>query len=212
MPISGTSTSRSSACRPSLDQSALLVIDVQNDFASHDGWFGQRGADLSFTTAMLPRLQGLIDYMRSRATPVIFTCNWHREATDSPALIAHLERHGSSPMDRPARADTWGAAFCGVKPTADEEVVRKFRYDAFLGTNLDYLLRARGVETVFCAGTTTNVCVESTARSAFMRNYHVVLVEDCCAAYDFAEHQASVRNIECYFGVVLTSDQLRASG
>jgi ureidoacrylate peracid hydrolase len=212
MSISSSSKSRSSACHLSLDQSALLVIDVQNDFVAPDGWFGQRGADTSSTMAILPRLQGLIDFMRSRDTPVIFTCNWHREATDSPALIAHLKRHGNSPMDRPARADTWGAAFCGVMPTADEEVVRKFRYDAFLGTNLDYLLRARGIETVFCAGTTTNVCVESTARSAFMRNYHVVLVEDCCAAHDFAEHQASVRNIERYFGIVITSEQLRANG
>jgi ureidoacrylate peracid hydrolase len=211
MSIPGTSNSRSSESYPILDRSALLVIDVQNDFASPDGWFGQRGADLTFATAMLPRLQGLIDYMRARGIPVIFTCNWHREATDSPALIAHLERHGGSQADRPARADTWGADFCGVKPAANEDVVRKFRYDAFLGTNLDYLLRARGVETVFCTGTTTNVCVESTARSAFMRNYHVVLVEDCCAAYDLAEHLAAVRNIERFFGLVMTSQQVGAS-
>jgi ureidoacrylate peracid hydrolase len=189
---------------------ALLVIDVQNDYLSPEGWFGRTGVDVSSGAAMLPRLLGLIDTARSAGVAVIYTRNWHRPETDSAAWLDKLARSGQSADDRPGRAGTWGAEFYCVAPAPGEEVVSKFRYDAFLGTNLDYLLRVRGVTAMVCAGTTTNVCVESTARSGHLRDYHVVLVEDCCSAPDPGEHAAAIRNVERYFGRVVQAADVAA--
>ena len=87
-----------------------------------------------------------------------------------------------------------------------DETVDKFRYDAFLGTNLDFLLRARGIRTVVCTGTATNVCVKSTARAAHMRDYHLVLIGDCCASTNQDLHDATLRNVERSFGIVTSAE------
>jgi ureidoacrylate peracid hydrolase len=188
---------------------ALLVIDVQNDYAHHDGWFGSRGYDLTQVDATLPRIVTLIDGARASGVPVLYTRNWHRPETDSPAMVAHLERGGMTQQSRPALAESWGAQLIdAIEPRAGEEIVNKFRYDAFLGTNLEYLLRARSIDTVVCAGVTTNVCVESTARAAYMRDFHVFLVDDGCAAYDRATHDAGVRNIGRSFGQIAHVDDV----
>jgi nicotinamidase-related amidase len=188
----------------SLDRetTALLVVDVQNDYVDPDGALGKAGVDMAANVAMIPRLEDLLAAAREHHIFVVFTRNWHRPATDSQAWRERVER--SMPLDeRPGRADTWGADFYRVSPREGEEVVSKFRYDAFLGTNLEYLLRARSISTVIVGGVTTNVCVESTARSAHMRDFHVLLVEDCCSSDDQSLHEATLTNIRRYFGDVV---------
>jgi len=187
---------------------ALLVIDVQNDYANPDGWLGRRGADIGTAVAMLPRLIELIGVAREAGVKVVYTRNWHRSETDAAAWVDKLLRTGQSVTDRPGIADTWGAELFRVAPAPGEEIVSKFRYDGFLGTNLEYLLHVAGIRTVVCTGTTTNVCVESTARSAHHRDFHVVVVEDCCAAPDVGEHEAALNNIRRYFGQVVRMDEL----
>jgi nicotinamidase-related amidase len=187
---------------------ALLVIDVQNDYANPDGFLGSRGADLSRAVEMIPRLQSVVSAARSAGVLVVFTRNWHRPATDSPAWIERLEANGLSQDNRPGRADTWGAEFCGVLPADGDEIVSKARYDAFLGTNLEYLLRARGIRTVVCTGTATSVCVESTARSAHLRDFHLVVIGDCCAGSREDLHTATLAGIERSFGSVVSAKQV----
>jgi len=84
-------------------------------------------------------------------------------------------------------------------------IVTKHRFSAFAGTDLDLILRSKGIETILCTGLATNVCVETTARDGVNRNYNVILLEDCCAAFDPGEHQAALNNINKYFGVVTSS-------
>lgn len=103
-----------------------------------------------------------------------------------------------------------GAQFYEIVPAPGEEIVSKFRYDAFLGTNLEYLLRARGIQSVICIGTTTEVCVESTARAAVMRDFHLVVVEDCCAAPELEAHRASLKVLGRNFGEITTADTVEA--
>jgi ureidoacrylate peracid hydrolase len=95
-----------------------------------------------------------------------------------------------------------------VAPAPDEGVVVKHRYSAFVGSRLPVVLRALGRPTLVLAGVTTNVCVESTARDAFMRDHEVVLVEDCAGAFTRAEHEAAVHNVRAYFGRVLDAATL----
>ncbi len=86
----------------------------------------------------------------------------------------------------------------------------KHRYSGFLCTDLEMILRARERRSVLVTGVATNVCVESTARDAYMRDYHLVLVDDCCGAVTKAEHEATLHTIRTYFGRVLDSQAAAA--
>jgi ureidoacrylate peracid hydrolase len=181
---------------------ALLVVDMQNDYIHSDGSVARLGLDVQPVQDMTPRLLRLVDSARAAGAPVIYTRNWHSPATDSEPWLERNTRRSTEPGTRGGMANSWGADWYGVCPSEAELVISKFRYDAFLGTNLEYVLRARGIRSVVCCGTATNVCVESTARAAHMRDYYLVLAEDCCAATDAAAHQATLQNIERHFGVL----------
>ena len=103
---------------------------------------------------------------------------------------------------------SWGAEFYRVEPEAGEPVVIKHRYSAFVDTDLELILRSRGIKTLVLCGVASNVCVESTARDGYMRDYYIVLVDDCSAAYDPAKHAATLSNIAHHFGVVVTADEV----
>ena len=86
----------------------------------------------------------------------------------------------------------------------------KHRYGAFESTDLDLVLRSQGIRTLIMTGVATNVCVETTARQAFLRDYYVVFTSDCTATYDQADHEATLRNIDAYFGEVVAAAQVQA--
>ena len=89
-------------------------------------------------------------------------------------------------------------------------IVTKHRYGAFEGTDLDLVLRSRGIRTVIMTGVATNVCVETTARQAFLKDYYVVFTSDCSAPFSQAAHDATLYNIDQFFGEVVTSEQIMA--
>ena len=91
------------------------------------------------------------------------------------------------------------------------KICTKHRYSAFVGTDLELILKSQGVEYILVTGVATNVCVESTARDGYHRDYNVILIEDCCGAYDQQEHAATLNNISKFFGTVTTSKTLIAS-
>jgi ureidoacrylate peracid hydrolase len=187
----------------------LLIIDMQNDYIHPEGFLGKAGADTSSVVAMVPTLCDLLETARAAGVYVIHTRNWHRPATDSAAWLDKLARSGQDQENRPGKAGSWGADWYQVVPLPSEEVISKFRYDAFLGTNLDFLLRARGIKTVVICGTATNVCVESTARDAHMRDFHVVMVEDAVASANVAAHEGTLENIATNFGEVTSTARIK---
>jgi ureidoacrylate peracid hydrolase len=187
--------------------SALLVIDVQNDYVHPDGALSKAGLDTSACRAVVPAIQRLLSAARGSGVFVVHTRNWHRDATDSGPWRDRILRT-STPETRPGRADTWGAAFYEIAPRDGEEIVSKARYDAFLGTNLEMILRAREIRTVICGGVTTNVCVESTARSAHLHDFNLVVVSDCCGSPEPELHAATLENVRRHFGTVVESRDL----
>lgn len=188
---------------------ALLVIDVQNDFCSPKGASGERGEGLSMVEAMVPRLLRFIDQARSAGLPIVYIRTTHSEWTDAPSWIY---RKSEQKALTTCREGSWGAEFYqGIKPLPAERVVIKHRYSAFIRTDLDTVLRARGIESVLVTGVSTNVCVETTARDAYMYDYYVTLVEDCSAAYDRALHEGTCQNIRRNFGLVATSEEIAAT-
>src|SRR5262249_44056150 len=93
----------------------------------------------------------------------------------------------------------------------DEIEVVKHRYSPFVNAPLDSVLRAQKIESLLLTGVTTNVCVESTARDAFMREYRVIVVSDCVATYDLTANEASLQNIRKHFGSVLSSQEIESA-
>ncbi len=185
---------------------ALLVVDVQNDFCHEQGAFGRLGHDLGLIQASVRALAGFIEEARRAGVPVIFIKTHHGDWTSSQAWLTRGPRRGGE-LCVPG---TWGAEFYGVAPAPDEPVVVKHRYSGFLGTDLEVILRARERRSVLATGVATNVCVESTARDAYMRDYHLVMVEDCCGAVTKAEHEATLHTMRGYFGRVLDSHAIAA--
>jgi ureidoacrylate peracid hydrolase len=186
--------------------SALLVVDVQNDFVSPKGSAAQRGEDVSASVAMVPRLIRLIDEARRVGLTVVYIKTTHGEWTDTPSWIY---RKSQQKVLNTCREGTWGAEFYeGISPLPTERVVIKHRYSAFINTDLNTVLKAKGIESVLTTGVATNVCVETTTRDAYMFDYYVTMVGDCSAAYDPKLHESTLENMRRHFGLVATSDEI----
>lgn len=185
-------------------KTAILVVDVQNDFCEPAGAAGKGGKDTNAAMAMIPRLARFLDAARGHGTNVIFIQTIHEPATDSDAWVGRR----ANPDAKNCLKGTWGAEFTGIAPLPEEPVVIKHRYSAFLNTRLDSVLRTLKVENILCLGVATNVCVESTARHGFMLDYHTVFVADCSAGYDQAAHDMTLRTHTQNFGRVATSNEI----
>ena len=195
--------------------SALILVDVLNDFCAEGGAMHREGRDLSLVHAMMPRLERLL--AEARAARV--HCVWIRCAYNTPpnhylseVWLEHCERRraGAYVKFKVCEPGEWNGDFFRLRPLPDEVTVTKHRYGAFESTNLDLILRSKGIRSVIMTGVATNVCVETTARQAFMRDYYVVFASDCCATYSQAQHDATLVNIDLFFGEVVTSDQVMA--
>jgi ureidoacrylate peracid hydrolase len=188
------------------DRCAVVVVDVQNDYCHDEGRFGRAGVNLETIRRAVGSIVRFVDIARSARVPVVWVKTEHDAWTNSPTWLSRDVRTG----EEICATGSWGAEFFEVRPRPDECVVVKHRYSAFVGSRLPVVLRALGRPALLFAGITTNVCVESTARDAFMRDYQVVLVEDCAAARTKAEHDAAVHNVRTYFGRVLDSAAVAA--
>ena len=194
---------------------ALVVIDVQNDFCAPGGMVHQEGADLSGVQAMIPRLKRLIDAAREAGIFVVFVRNLYSTAenwylSDVWLDQASRRRNGEafSKWDGCAPGSWQADFFDPIRPLPSEPIVSKHRYNAFHQTDLDLLLRNHGIRTVITSGISTNICVETTARDAFIRDYYVVFPSDGTAAYTEIAHSGTLRTIGSHFGEVVTIQQI----
>jgi nicotinamidase-related amidase len=192
---------------------ALVVIDVQNDFALPQGACGRVGDDISPVAPMVERLNGLIEAAREASALIVFVRTIYDEPVLSPSLSEQYVRRGYP--NSICLSGTPGAAFYGgIGPrenAANEVLVTKHRYSAFWGSSIDLVLRTNGVRTLILTGIATEVCVESTARDAFFRDYQVVVPSDCVGCYSPARQDASLVVIARSFGVVTTASEIKDS-
>lgn len=175
---------------PMLDpaRTALVVVDVQVDFAAPFGLLGRVGADLSEVAPAMARIDTLIAAARARGVAIAFMRVVTRPETDSVALKTLMARKGMPGGEAICRADDGGADYYGVTPEPGDIEVEKLLFDSFHGTDFDEQLRARGIETLVMTGFSTDCCVDQTARAAFHRGYHVFIVSDATGAYDDGLH------------------------
>ncbi|CAN5226093.1 cysteine hydrolase [soil metagenome] len=178
-------------------RTAVLVIDMQVDFAAPDGALAAH-VDMTVVAPALEAAGQLVAAARQAGVPVVFIGLVTTEAGDSTAWNERLRRRGGNPdIDAQlCRAGTRGASFYGPQPLPGEAVIHKTRYSGFFKTGLEHALDRLGVDTLVVAGLTTECCIDNTVQDAFHRDYHVFIATDACAAYELDIHEVSLKVME----------------
>ncbi|MEM5516359.1 cysteine hydrolase [Henriciella sp. AS95] len=193
-------------------RTAVIVIDIQVDFASAEGVLGKAGVDMSITEPAVAAASQLVEDAREAGVPVIFVGLQTDAATDSPVWGEWRRRkNGVDEGGGICRSGTPGADFFGPKPEPGETVVPKLRYSGFFGTSLDAILRARQIDTLVVCGLTTECCVDCTVRDAFHLDYFVYVPTDACAAYDEQIHIGALNSLELNCATLVTTADLRSA-
>lgn len=199
---------------------ALLIVDMQNDCCAPGGAFAQQGADMSLYTEMVPRLARLISAAREAGVLLVFiqATTLPDGLTQSPAqlLFEHrMKESYSQAGEEPFEfciPGTWGHAIMDeLAPGPNELVIQKHRSSAFIGTNLDLVLRSNGIKTIVVAGCTTEGCVDSTIRDGGFLDYYPIAVRDCIASDNRQLHDAAMLILEAYRAIVIPSNDISAA-
>lgn len=212
------------------DRTAVIVVDMQHDFASPGGMFHRAGIDIGGIQAIVPATAALLDAARAAGVLVVYLKMAFRPdlsdtgGPDSPTWVKHVPLRAGDEVTAPDGTasrilvrDTWNTEIVDeLRPHDGDLVLYKHRYSGFYETALDEQLRARGVDTLLVVGATTSVCVESTIRDATFRDYRCLVVEDCIAEPIAADaprtnHEASLLVLELLFAWITDSASVIAA-
>ncbi len=188
-------------------QTALIIVDIQNDFCSSNGVCAQNHRDVSPIQNMVLKLDKFITQMRELGVKIIFT-KQYEISQGAPRPIQTLFRQGK--LWPECAPNSWGADFYALKPTAKDLVIEKRSWDAFTNKKLNVFLKKNGINTVIITGTLTTICVESTARRAFSEGYDVIIPKDLVAvSKDKEAHEKqSLKFFDGFLGEVVSSADL----
>ncbi len=201
------------------ERSAVIVVDMQNAFASKGGMFDLSGLDISGAHGVIDVLKGLLDVARQASMKVVYLQMGYDEALttsggpDSPnshkELALLLMKKRPELKGKVLTEGQWDWKVVEeLKPQPGDLLVNKTRYSGFCGTPLDSLLRTRGINTLFFTGIATNVCVESTLRDAFFLDYWPILLRDATMqAGPPLLQEATIQNVELALGWTLSASE-----
>ena len=211
-----TLPARPEPIRVDADETAVVIVDMQNAYASSGGYLDIAGFDIDGAERVIAQSAKVIDAARSAGIPVIYfqngwdpdyleaggpgSPNWHK-SNALKTMRARPELHGKL-----LARGTWDYELVeALAPQPGDIRLHKTRYSGFFNSQLDSTLRARGIRNIVLVGIATNVCVESTLRDGFFLEYFGILLEDAThqAGPDFVQ-AAAVYNVETFFGWVST--------
>lgn len=211
-------------------KTAVLVVDMQNDFGAKGGMFDRAGIDISGIRSAVPPTAKALDAARSAGIKVVYLKMAYLPdlsdlgSVESANRTRHLRlgvgQHVRAPNGSESRIlirDTWNSDIVDeLAPRAEDLVIYKTRFSGFFGTDLDERLKALGIEDLVVTGCTTSICVDSTVRDAMFRDYRCVLLSDCMsepigAGLPRSNHEASLLSVETLLGWVSNTAHFAAA-
>ena len=178
------------------ESTAILVVDMLNDFLTPGGKMVLEGGDTLFEP-----IKNLLTEGRSKGIPIVYVNDSHR-------VSLRLDREFTKRAEHCIEG-TWGAEVVEeLSPQQEDFIVKKSRFSGFFETDLDLTLKDLKIETVIVVGVVTNICVRSTIHDAFFRGYQVIVPEDCVMATGEREQESSLYDIQTHFGEVSDSKRV----
>jgi ureidoacrylate peracid hydrolase len=204
---------------PDIASSALVIVDMQNDFVHADGGFAHEARerpeariDIRFLMATIPNVARLADAFRKAGRPVVYIAHVLKPDYSDAAFPYWRATKGSTTGNRTFIVEnTWGARIIDeLAPKEGEHVVVKKGFGGFANTRLDTILRNMGVTTCVVTGVTTCVCVSTTIRGGVENNYRMIIVKDAVAEVNREDHEAELRTMQRIFADVKSTDDVVA--